>query len=197
MNQLTSGLVGRPSQRRLLATQSSAAALGLKLDDIVRGGLTSERVEQIRSVSDATLAERVFQALVDAKIWTSKVAMHLDRDTRNRYFRQLDLLHDCDEWFDDQRPVLLESYKGFVRFMHLVGGRSKPSLGLSPTGLIIAVWNSDHGRLTIEFLSSDWVQWTVSRPLGKRTERTAGNTELVRILPNLSPYSPEAWFDVA
>ncbi|WP_282949449.1 MULTISPECIES: hypothetical protein [unclassified Sphingopyxis] len=196
MNQLTGGLVGRPSQRKLLVTQSSAAALGLKLEDIMRGGLASEQVKRIHPATAPTLAERVFQALVDAKIWTSKVAMHLDRGTRDRYFRQLDLLHDCDEWFGDQSPVVLDSYKAFVRFMHLIGGLSKPSLGLSPKGILVAVWHGDHGRLTIEFLSSDWVQWTVSRPLGDRTERAAGNTELTRILPNLAPYSPEAWFNV-
>jgi hypothetical protein len=115
----------------------------------------------------------------------------LDLVARDRYFRQLDLLHDCDEWFGEDQPLRLESYKSFVRFMISDGGKSKPSLALNPDGHLLAVWEEAGNRLTIEFKGDDRLQWVVSCVNG---DRTAGMTSLGSIKSHLVPYKPEAWF---
>lgn len=150
---------------------------------------------QIEPANPPSLQERVFNALADAKIWTSKVAMYMDLRTRDRYFRQLDLLHDCDEWLDGS-PVKLQSYQGFVSLMHLLGGHSKPSLGLTPSGNLVAVWQAGEDRLTIEFIDRQHAQWVVSRRQDEEMERIAGSTTITRVKANLAPYNPAAWFGI-
>ena len=120
--------------------------------------------------------------------------MHLDRAARDRYFNQLDVLHDASEWFGDDKPMSLESYKGFIRFMLMLGGQSKPALALSPRGTLLAVWNTQNARLTIEFITGNRVRWLVGQLEGNEMERTAGDAGLERLLTLLAPYGPEKWF---
>jgi hypothetical protein len=177
-------------------SDSSGGAAGLDVG--IFSGLVEPASHVRRQVpaQPPTLEERVFSALADAKIWTSRVAMHLNLAARDRYFRQLDLLHDCEEWLGDDQPVRLDSYKGFIRFMLMIDGDSKPSLALAPNGQLLAVWETDGGRLTIEFKSEKDVEWVVSRREGDTIERVAGTTTLGRVKANLAPYDPEAWFNV-
>jgi len=167
------------------ATISIPSALGTR-----SSGTSDERVVP----QPETLELRLFNALAGAKIWTAQVARHLDRAARDRYFHQLDVLHDPDEWFGTDKPVSLESYKGFIRFMLMLGGNSKPALALSPRGTLLAVWRAQDARLTIEFLTSARVRWLVAQPVGEEVERTAGDAGLDRLLALLKPYSPEKWF---
>lgn len=198
MNMISSSLTSDSGRRRLLTSVSSGGSAGLDIYDIVKSGLvgpSSTRSGQA-TPSGPGLQKSVFQALAAAKIWTSRVAMHMDRVSRDRYFRQLDLLHDCEEWFEGEQPLTLESYKGFIRFMLLIGGRSKPSLALSPKGRLLAVWQSGSDRLTIEFTSGDSAEWVVSHRIKDRTERAAGSTSITRLVANLAPYGSDAWFGV-
>jgi hypothetical protein len=198
MNMMSSSLTSDSGRRRLLASASSGGSAGLDIYDIIKSGLVGQN--PIRSgqatAAGSDIQESVFQALAAAKIWTSRVAMHMDRVSRDRYFRQLDLLHDCEEWFEGEKPLTLDSYKGFVRFMLLIGGRSKPSLALSPKGRLLAVWQSGPDRLTIEFTSGDSAEWVVSHRIEDRTERAAGSTSIARLVANLAPYGSDAWFGV-
>lgn len=186
------------SGRSVLMSASSGSVVGLKLNDIFTYSFISQNEEHVESTVAAppSLGERVFQALSDAKIWTSRLAMYLEKSARDRYFRQLDLLHDCEQWISEDSPVLLSSYQAFIRFMLLIGGQSKPSLALAPNGNLLAIWDSEGSRLTIEFLPSDRCEWVVSRQDGQLVERVAGNTRLGRIQANLQPYTPEIWFGV-
>jgi hypothetical protein len=186
-------LSSKASERQSEISASSFSTLGLGFSDIIKHGLVTpnEIAPPTEFAPPSSLAERVFHALADAKIWTSRVAMRLNLAARDRYFRQLDLLHDCDEWFGDDRPLLLDSYKSFVRFMLSEGGQSKPSLALNPDGHLMAVWECTGNRLTIEFKSGDRLQWVVSCADG---DRTAGMTRLASIKSHLTPYRPEAWF---
>ncbi len=188
-------LASNANQRQLSVSASSSSALGLGISDIIKNGLIAPDAiaPAEKFTAPSSLVERIFQALADAKIWTSRVAMRLDLVARDRYFRQLDLLHDCDEWFGDDKPLMLESYKSFVRFMMTEGGQSKPSLALNPDGHLLAVWEVGGNRLTIEFKSNDRLQWIVSCANG---DRTAGMTSLISIKVHLTPYIPEAWFGV-
>ncbi len=160
----------------------------LKLSD----GPTNFRTG-IAPVSPPSLEERVFKALADAKIWTSKVAMHMSLGDRDRYFRQLDLLHDTREWLGDESPLLLDSYKDFIRFMLLAGSDAKPALGLAPSGNLLAAWQNAGDRLTVEFIGGGRATWAVSRREGLDFERVAGTTALGRIQANIAPYNPDGW----
>jgi hypothetical protein len=188
-------LASRASERRMAISASSSSALGLGISDIIKHGLVSSKATPWNHefAPPSSLAERVFHALAEAKIWTSRVAMRLDLVARDRYFRQLDLLHDCEEWFGDDHPLRLESYKSFVRFMITEGRESKPSLAMNPNGHLLAVWEAFGNRLTIEFNENDRLQWIVSCAYG---DRTAGITSLALIKSRLAPYNPEAWFGV-
>lgn len=191
--ELENFLASKPGARRLSISASSSSVLGLGISDIFKNGLVAPKasVPTSQFATPISLAERVFHALAEAKIWTSRVAMRLDLAARDRCFRQLDLLHDCDEWFGDDQPLLLVSYKSFVRFMISEGGQSRPSLALNPDGHLLAVWEASGNRLTIEFKENDRLQWVVSCADG---DRTAGITSLASIMSRLTPYNPKALF---
>lgn len=193
MNESESFLASSPDERRLPISASSSSMLGLQISDIIKYGLVSHKAihPTHQFATPISLSERIFHALAEAKILTSRVAMRLDLASRDRIFHQLDLLHDCDEWFGDDQPLLLASYKSFVRFMISKGGQSRPSLALNPDGHLLAVWEADGNRLTIEFQENDKLQWVISCADG---DRTAGITWLTSIMSHLAPYNPEALF---
>lgn len=195
MKEMVSFLASKASERQVAISASSSSALGLGISDIIKHGLVAPKAmaPAHKLVPPSSLAERVFYALAEAKIWTSRVAMRLDLVARDRYFRQLDLLHDCDEWFGDDQPLRLESYKSFIRFMMIEGGHSKPSLALNPDGHLLAVWEAAGNRLTIEFKEGDRLQWAVSCADGYPT---AGWASLALIKSRLAPYNPKAWFGI-
>lgn len=182
-----------------LLAASSTTALGLRREDIVNlYGQADERVKvQAVPIEPPSLSERVFDALAAAKIWTSRVAMHLARPDRDRVFRQLDLLHDCDDWFDGDSPIELASFKSFIRFMLSIRGNSKPSLTLASDGLLSAIWLANGDRLTIEFGTDETVRWVVSQVIDGQPERAGGVTSIGRVLTNLAAYDPEKWFNLA
>lgn len=193
MNGSENFLASSPHERRLPISTSSPSMLGLQISDIIKHGLVSHKeiYPAHQFSTPISLSERIFLALSNAKIFTSRVAMRLDLASRDRIFRQLDLLHDCDEWFGDDQPLLLASYKSFVRFMISKGGQSKPSLALNPDGHLLAVWEASGNRLTIEFRADDRLQWVISCTDG---DSTAGITSLNSIMSRLASYNPEALF---
>ena len=195
MNFYPGVLTSDENVRRLnFSDKTSSSSLGLGTADIFTAGLVSRPSEQSQAaMQEPSLGVRVFSALAAAKIWTSQVAMHIDLNTRDRYFRQLDLLHDADEWMDDESPVQLSSYKGFIRFMLMTGSPSKPSLALSAKGALMAVWEANDDRLTIEFDNEHSATWIVNRHLDGDIERAGGSTKIVRLSENLTPYTPEIW----
>ncbi len=182
--------------RRIAASPSSGGDFGLAADDIYISLSPARReISQAVPSSDLAIENQIFESLAKAKIWTSQVAMHMKLTDRNRFFRQLDRLHDIDEWMGEDQPVRLESYKSFVRFMLAVGTKSKPALALSHAGILLAIWQSDSDRLTVEFSPDGHVEWVVSNSLGAEFERAAGRTQLHRLMQNLTPYEPGKWLD--
>ncbi|THD38304.1 MAG: hypothetical protein E7773_00690 [Sphingomonas sp.] len=180
----------RPAVREDM--MSSSAALGSVLGERSRTFLDDEVTLGRPSKS---VGEHLFDALAEAKIWTSKVAMHLDLATRDRLFRQLDVLHEAEEWPATDQPITLDSYKSLVRAILYHKINSRPGLSLMPEGNIIAVWNDGDDRLTIEFLPANRARWLVVNATPKGAERTAGTTPLERLRDVLAPYGAERWFD--
>ncbi len=140
-----------------------------------------------------TIEERLFDATASVKIFTSKVAMHLDKAWRDKLFQQLDSLHDPDEWESGDEPVQQDSFATFIKAIILIRPTVRPGLGLSHGGHLIAAWTSGKNRLTVEFLSNDRVRWVASRYPDGELEQFAGQTQVSRLLISLEPYSPEEW----
>jgi hypothetical protein len=141
----------------------------------------------------AAIEERLFDARAAAKVLTASVAMHLDSKYREKLFAQIDSLHDADEWPEGDEPLLLESFSVFLRVYLDLQPHRNPSLGLAPSGNLLAAWIRDEDRLYLEFLPMRRVRWSLSRGVGKDTERAAGEAPTARLRAVLSPYDIEHW----
>ena len=69
-----------------------------------------------------------------------------------------------------------------------------PGLGVSPKGNLVAAWTSEHRTLTIEFMSSDKIQWIVSQKDHDDVERVAGKTSIERFFECLESFNVGEWF---
>lgn len=146
------------------------------------------------STPNAPLLTQLFAATAQAKIWTSGVAMHLDRAVRDRLFRQLDSLHDADEWVSGDTPVNLESYKSCVRAILYHDIDSRPALALMPSGNILALWNDGQDKLSVEFLPGNKTRWMVQSNSASGVERAAGTAPIERLRDVIAPYCADRWF---
>jgi hypothetical protein len=147
-----------------------------------------------RTVEGQPLEVRVFEALAAAKILTSHVAVHLEQEFRHKLFRQLDSLHDSDEWEDDDEPINRSSFQTFLKAILTIKPERGPGLGLSRTGNLIAAWTTGRDRLTIEFLPNDQVRWVLSRYYDDEPVRIAGQMAVSRLVEQLAAYEPARWF---
>lgn len=153
-----------------------------------------QRGQSLAKAKPTTLAEKLFEATSSAKIWTSYVAMHLDRETRDRFFRQLDRLHDIDEWVEDGRPLDISSYKTFVGSILSLKLDDRPGLALMANGNLLGTWRRCQSKLSIEFRANDNVRWVIAEPGDGRIDRIAGDTGLTRLREELMLHGAEKWF---
>jgi hypothetical protein len=142
----------------------------------------------------ASTAERLHAALASAKVMTSDVAMHLDREWRDRLFAQLDDLLNVEDWHEDDEPLLDESFRTFLRLILYQKPKRRPGLGLSHRGYLIAAWTADADRLTLECAPDDMIRWVLSCEINGERERAAGETHVARVPEILQPYRPDRWF---
>jgi len=141
-----------------------------------------------------SLDEYLFDARANVKIIASKVSMHIKSELREKLFRQIDLLHDVDEWAPDDIPINPLSFECFLAGFMQINPERGPGLGLSHTGNTIASWTPDGDRLIIEFLPNHYVSWVLTRFIGNEQERFSGYTKVNRLFKSLSSYEPEHWF---
>ena len=159
---------------------------------------------ELRRPSPASLAtqkeghafeSRVFDALAGAKVLSSQVAMHLEQELRDRLFRQLDSLHETDQWEEGDEPLNQSSFQTFLKAILTIRPERRPGLGLSHTGNLIAAWTTVRDRLTIEFLPNDRVSWVLARyDDTDEPARFAGQTSVSELVEGLAPHRPEHWF---
>lgn len=142
----------------------------------------------------ASIAERLDAALASAKVMTSKVAMHLDREWRERLFAQLDDLLDVADWHEDDEPLVSDSFRTFLRLILYQKPKRRPGLGLSHRGHLIAAWTTGSDRLTLECAPDDTIRWVLSCDIEGERERAAGETHVTRLPEVLRPYGPDRWF---
>jgi len=146
------------------------------------------------ALAEKSLEERLFDATASVKILTAQIAMHLDREWRNKLFAQLDSLHDLEEWDPDDEPLQTGSFATFLKAIVQIKPQRRPGLGLSHNGYLVASWMVGKDRLTIEFLKNDRVRWVMARYTGDDVERFAGQTSVSRLIDGLAPYGPGYWF---
>lgn len=153
---------------------------------------TSETIYEKR----VTLDERLFDSRANVKILLSQVSMHFSEALRKKLFRQIDLLHDPDDWEEGDDPIQLQSFKTFLRWFYLNEPPQLPNFGLSAAGHFIASWLTNHNkdRLILEFLSNDRVKWFVTKYYGEEADHSSGLTKLSRIADVLAPYHADDWF---
>lgn len=147
-----------------------------------------------------TVHAQIYDVLADAKVQISRVAAHLPETARRRLFSQPDSLHDIEDWEKGDQPAQSGSFTTFLRTMLLLskafGHYRWPSLGMSTGGQIVSSWGGSTGRLTLEFIASGRVQWSLTCHVKGDTEvRTVGIGEALMILDFLDPYDPGRWFD--
>lgn len=142
----------------------------------------------------ASAAERLDAALATAKVMTSEVVMHLDREWRDRLFAQLDDLLAIEDWHEDDEPLLDESFRTFLRLILYQKPGRRPGLGLSHRGHLIAAWTAGADRLTLECAPDDTIRWVLSCEVDGERERAAGEARVARLPEILRPYGPDRWF---
>lgn len=177
---------------QLKATSVAAAATAPKR--IQSGSDCTQSLTGVLPIEARAIEEQLYVALADAKIWTSQVAMHLERQARDRLFRQLDVLHEADEWAQGDKPVSLASYQSLVRALLYHKINSRPGLSLMPTGNLLALWVDGEDKLTVEFLPSNRTRWFVQHQSKNGPERSTGTAPLERLRDVLQPYGAERWF---
>lgn len=131
----------------------------------------------------AANAEELSSRAFALKSQTSLFASHLTSGWRAGLFGDLDRILDSEEWeFADRLPSV-ESFTTFMRLVTYLQKVRRPGLGVTPAGMVVAMWADGQASLSIECLPDDHVRWVLSYPgtQGKR-ERVAGRTD-TRKLP--------------
>ena len=144
-------------------------------------------------ISDGPIDELLFDARAKVKIMTSAVSMHMNHGLREKLFRQIDMLHDPDEWESDDIPISESSFKSFLAGFLQINPERGPGLGLSYAGNLIASWVFGGDRLIIEFMPNN-VKWVITRFIDGEPEQFTGHTKITRLYESLAPYEPERWF---
>jgi len=141
-----------------------------------------------------SLEERLFEALAAVKVLTSKIAMHLDREWRDRLFAHLDRMHSPGEWQEDDELLSSASFETFLKAWFLLRPQRNPGFGISVRGYLFASWVNENRQLTLEFFPDGRVSWVLSIPGEPVRERASGQTAVVKLMSRLAPYEPELWF---
>lgn len=175
------------------APSASTFAVSASPTDMTKGSPSAHDYRPFSSVVP-DIEQQLFEARAQAKIHTSKVAMHMDDGWRKGLYRQLDSLLDTEEWLEGEKPLGTNSFATFLRLMLLVRPETRPGLGLTSTGNLIASWNFGLSRLTVECLPSDGVRYVLSHQIDDFHESSAGDTTVDRFPEVLAPFRPEQWF---
>lgn len=148
-----------------------------------------------REAHKKPLSELLYDSLAQAKVMTSKVAMHLETSWRDKLFTQLDELLAEDEWHEDDPPIEASSFATFLRLVIHIKPQRRPGLGVSHNGDLIAAWTTGDDKLTIECLPKDVLRWVLSCEVDGERERAAGETPVPRLPDVLRSYQPQRWFN--
>ena len=179
---------GGPQDLALRFASSAATQSLVQLAGNLQNVPAPSMLTTTASNENKPIEELLYDALAAAKIYTSQVAMHMDRLWRDKLFKQLDSLLDHEEWMEEDVPLHSASFSTFLKVMFLFKPSRRPGLGLSATGNLIGAWTEGDRQLTIECLPNDVVRYVFSHPVDQQFERAAGETTVMRLCAVLTPY---------
>jgi hypothetical protein len=163
------------------------------IDELEKNNLLiSENIYEER----ITLDEQLFDARANVKVLLSKVSMHFSKAFREKLFRQIDLIHDFEEWEEGDAPIQIQSFHTFIRWFFMTQPPRLPNFGLSSGGHFIASWltNNNKDRLILEFMLNDRIKWFVTKSYEEGADHSSGVTKISRIADILLPYQTDDWF---
>jgi hypothetical protein len=140
------------------------------------------------------LEEQLYDALASFKVRTATIAMHIDREWRDRLFKQLDSLLSAEDWQSEDPTPTLASFSTFIRMLLFLKPERRPGLGATNNGHLIAAWTVGNDRLTMECLPNDFVRWHLSAMIDGDREKAAAESPIQRLSAVLAPYTPSRWF---
>lgn len=205
INMPISGSLGTKSSNFFLSyikedfmTTDSNAASATEKDNLFKDS-HAERWENLskntKYVSEDNLESRLAITLDKFKRNISEVSMHLRDDWKTGLFAQLDSLIDFEEWDEDDLPPSEESFETFIRMLLVLEPSTRPGIGSTYDGKILAFWTKDNDSLTVECLHDDKIQWVLSYHSDDEMERAAGNCQIGRLRDVLMPYQASHWFE--
>jgi hypothetical protein len=141
--------------------------------------------------------DRLFDRTAELKVLISQISMHISHELRTKLFRQIDSLHDPEDWLPSDVAIEPSSFRTFLRFLLYFRTIGKPSLGISYLGQLLVGWTDDRGTLAIQCLPNDEIAWTVAHKIEGRHESAAGRTSIHRADVVLRPYDPAHWIGIS
>lgn len=164
-----------------------------KVSEIEKNDLS---IDENIYVKRDTLNEQLFDARANVKILLSNVSMYFSEALREKLFRQIDLLHDFEDWEEGDTPVQTQSFCTFIRWFFMTQPQQLPNFGLSSAGHFISSWlaNDNKDSLILEFMSNDQIKWFVTKSYEEGPDQSSGLTKIFRIADILSPYHVDNWY---
>ncbi|WP_158912693.1 hypothetical protein [Caulobacter sp. S45] len=146
--------------------------------------------ERVVAEEQASPKQRLFDRLVDLKVKTSSLAMHLETAWRTGLFNELDQLLDADEWDLSDTLPKVESFVTFLRTTIFLGKIRRPGLGATCDGHILAGWITGKDRLTIEYRPDDQLRWVLTADGSTKS----GSCAASNLKTDLAAFQPNRWF---
>lgn len=135
-------------------------------------------------------------SLYASSLWEfSKLAMHFEPEFRSRTLKQLRNLLDPDNWDEGDAFLDPRSFKSFARAMAFLRPQTRPMLGLSNSGNLLAMWSSVEGRLSFEHLPGDRLRWFITHGVGAEAESAAGSSAVLRLQELVAAHGMRALLD--
>ena len=115
----------------------------------------------ISHIKNKGLAEILYDTRADVKIQLSRISMYLPSNWLQRLYKEIDILHDIDTWEEGDRPVTIDSFQTFIRWVLKTKPHKCPSFGLSDEGHLLTAWGSNDDSLILEFMPKDTILWII------------------------------------
>ncbi|MDL2405197.1 hypothetical protein PY650_05920 [Rhizobium calliandrae] len=135
----------------------------------------SKRVEDV----DADLQSQLSSVAISLKIATSRYAMYMGFEERERLFGELDFLLDPDGWYEEDKYPSLPSYINFLKWLIEARRSDWTSLGFDDGGNLLAAYKRGENLLTAAFMPDEFVHWTSKLADADGVELSTGKSPLV------------------
>ena len=155
--------------------------------------LPSVQGQDVSSIRDATRSHLLARKSFDLKVLVSRVSMHFNDTRRRSLFRQIDMIHDPENWEESDELPSKDSFSTLMRFYISPRVIQNPKLGLSANGMFLAMWSTDGAMLTLEFKPKDQVAWIVREQSNGELEYASGASPLRRLWNVIAPYRISEW----